>query len=105
MIDADEINAIGVSRRDSALYAFLGGTGCRISEALALTVADWEKGAGIIHVRASKTTAGVREIDLPGAFNSWLQQNLNVPLPAARLFPAALTTYRERARGVTGAFH
>lgn len=103
IIPTDELNAVIANHRDGLLYAVLAGTGMRIGEALALQVNDWDREAAILHIRAGKTQAAIREIDLPMALNDRLKATIKPDQP--RLFPVHITTARERARGVTGAFH
>ena len=70
-----------------ALYALLGGTGLRISEALAIrvgemaTVTYWDPAGACIHVltalyrgedQSPKSASGTREVDLPQELNKFL---------------------------------
>ena len=105
IIPTDELNHVVANHRCAPLFALLAGTGLRIGEALALTVGDWDKNAGLLHIRASKTPAGVREVDLPMDLNTWLQARINFATPDSKLFRGNFTTWRQRARGVTGFAH
>jgi hypothetical protein len=102
MIPVDELNHVVANHRDGLLFATLAGTGARIGEILALRQSDWDREAGILTIRASKTAAGLREIDVPWALNDRMK---SINVGQDRLFPGSLTSYRARARGVTGAFH
>lgn len=46
------------------LIEFLASSGCRLGEALALTVADFDMAAGVFHVQKSKTDAGIRTVPI-----------------------------------------
>jgi integrase len=65
----DEDGRAGVGR---VLLGVLAGTGLRISEALDLRWSDLDLGKGTLHVRASKTDAGIRRVDLPVALHEEL---------------------------------
>jgi integrase len=69
------------------LFALLAGSGCRISEALALKIEEspsssfWDPGRALLVIRTAlwrgteqtpKTQAGVREVDLAPALNAYL---------------------------------
>ena len=103
MISTDELNAVVASHRDGLLYAVLAGTGLRVGELLAMRQVDWNRADAIISVKASKTQAGIREIDLPGVLNERMQAR--IPEGQDRLFPGSMTYYRARGAGVTGFAH
>ena len=105
VITNKEIEHVVATHRDQLLFGILGGTGARISEILALTGKEWDRDAGILFIRQAKSPAGVREIDLPWELNIWLRDGLGDVAPDRRLFPGSLTSYRTRARGVTGFAH
>ncbi|MGI0133401.1 MAG: tyrosine-type recombinase/integrase [Candidatus Micrarchaeaceae archaeon] len=103
MISTEELQRVVADHRDRLLFATLAGTGMRISECLALRSSDWDQEAGILFIRSGKTASAVREIDIAHALNDWLKSAIEPD--QEKLFPASLSTYRERSRGVTGAFH
>jgi integrase len=105
IIPIEELQSAVTSHKDRLLFGLLAGTGLRIGEALALTGDCWDRGAGILTIRASKTAAGVREVDLPWALNTWLQEGLAAGKPVSRLFPGSIMGYRQRAEGITGFAH
>jgi integrase len=71
LLDAalDEEGRAGVGR---VLLGLLAGTGVRIGEALDLVWGDLDLGTGTLHVRRSKTAAGVRSVDLSAALREEL---------------------------------
>jgi integrase len=103
MIPTDELQAAVAHHELGLMFAILAGTGLRVGELLALQRADWNRAGAIITVRASKTQAGIREIDLPRVLNDRMLAGL--PAARDRLFPHGTTYYRDRAENVTGAFH
>ena len=52
MITADELNSVVANHRDGLLFAVLGGTGCCVSEILAIKQQDWDREAGVLFIRA-----------------------------------------------------
>jgi len=104
-----------------ALIGLLAGSGLRIGEALVLKAEDdgianyWNPSAGTVQIRATKTLtglqpvpktkAGVREVNLNPALNTFLQESLGIV--QGFLFPKSRWTYDRQFKklGIEGGFH
>jgi len=81
---------------DATLYALLAASGLRISEAQALVKDDVSDGA--VHVRQGKTVNAARFVDLAPLIAETMARLASETTSGARLFPASLTTLRQRIR-------
>lgn len=105
-------------RQYSLLYALLGATGLRISEALAIrvgrmeTVTFWDPAECLIRVQTQlyrgqdgppKSASGYRDVDLPEALNAWLVQgSLDVGRKHKQMLFSETLTYAREELGLTG---
>ena len=100
--------AIGSSYGEcKGLYALLAGSGLRVSEALSLTCGQddqksnfWDVSESLLHVRHSKTDAGVRLVDLDPELNAFLVSTIQ---PSQGLvFNPNIDTQRARLASLIG---
>ncbi len=89
---------------DKPLYAILAGSGLRIAECMNLGGMDtgknsyWDRQTAILHIRASKTDAGIRQVDLSPELNDYLCQRL--PDALGPLFPGSYDTVRRHLQAI-----
>jgi integrase len=97
-LDAEARVTAKLHRR--ALLATLTFAGLRISELIALDWADVDLAGGRLYVRASKTDAGVREVDLLPVLAAELRalKAEVLPSPDDAVFPSAAGTRQDRNR-------
>src|ERR1700748_1609723 len=81
----------------------LAYTGCRISEALALTAASIERDAGFIAIRSLKKRAGAvvcREVPAPADMLAALSQVHGLEEPGAQLWPLSRCRAWQLVKGI-----
>ena len=100
--ELDKIDKADLLPKDRALISVLRYTGCRISEAMALTVQDLDFDALTISINKSlynsvpgltKTKAGVRRVPMPQVLANVLQDYLAHYHEGDILFPTRVGTY------------
>jgi integrase len=85
------------------LCLLLAYTGCRISEALALTAASIERDAGFIAIRSLKKRAGAivfREVPAPADLLAALRQVHGLEEPGAHLWPLSRCRAWQLVKGI-----